>query len=252
MRILEVIAICNQKGGIAKTTSTVNVGSILVENGKRVLLIDLDPQGNLTQALGVREYENTMHDCLVRDLPLSESIVHTDFDIDVIPANINLANVEGQLVEAGGKEVILKNLIQDLQKEYDYVLIDCLPSLNILTVNALCAADSILIPMEASIFALQGLGQLIKIIQLIQKGFNSKLVVKGVFLTKVTRTSLTLEFENQLKGIFGDKLFKTYIHQNVDIVKAQIQGKPINHFSKKCRGYDDYYSLTMEVMNKNG
>ncbi len=183
-------------------------------------MIDLDPQGNLTQALGVKEYINTIHNCLVSELPLSNAVVNTDYGIDLIPADIKLANAEGELGSVDGRELILKNLIKDLQKEYDYVIIDCLPSLNLLTVNALCSANSVLIPMEASIFALHGLGQLIKIIKLVQKGLNKDLVVKGVFLTKVARTTLTSEFENQLKDIFGDKLFKTYVHQNVDIVKA--------------------------------
>jgi chromosome partitioning protein len=247
---MEVIAVCNQKGGVAKTTSVTNISSFMGEKKKKVLVIDLDPQGNLTQSLGVKEYESTIHDCLVKDLHLSDSIIHTDFNIDIIPANINLANAEGELEALGGKELILKSLLQDLQIKYDYILIDCLPSLNLLTVNALCAANSVLIPMEASIFALHGLAQLIKIIQLVQKGFNSKLEVKGVFLTKVSRTILTSEFENQLREIFGDKLFKTYIHQNVEIIKSQVQEKPINYFNKKCRGYEDYKKLSTEIMNR--
>lgn len=249
---MEVIAVCNQKGGIGKTTSTANIGSFMVQMNKKVLMIDLDPQGNLTQSLGVREYTSTIYECLINNLPFSDVIVHTEFGIDLIPANINLSNAEGELGSVRGKELILKSLIQDLQIEYDYILIDCLPSLNILTVNALSSSDSILIPMEASIFALYGIGQLIKIIQLVQKGLNPKLVVKGVFLTKVIRTSLTGEFESQLKDIFGNKLLKTYIHQNVDVVKAQISGKPINHFNKKCRAYDDYLNLTQEVLSVNG
>ncbi|WP_297430064.1 ParA family protein [Clostridium sp.] len=249
---MEIIAIVNSKGGIAKTTSAVNIASFMAEMSKRVLVIDFDSQGNLTQSLGVKEYNNTIHNCLVKNLPLSNAIVKTDFNIDLIPANINLSNTEGELTGIQGKELRLKNLISDLQIEYDYIIIDCLPSLNILTVNALVGANSILIPMEASIFALQGLGQLIKIIQLVQSGLNLNLKVKGVFLTKVTRTSLTVEFENQLREIFADKLFKTYIHQNIDIVKAQIAGRPINYFNKKCRGYEDYFNLTQEVLSKNG
>lgn len=249
---MDVIAIVNSKGGIGKSTSAVNISAFIAEMNKRVLLIDLDQQGNATQALGVKEYNNTIYNCIVKHLPLKDAVVKTNFNIDVIPSNINLANAEGKLVGVDGKEVILKNLIKDLQNYYDIVIIDCPPSLSILTVNALVGANSVLIPMEASIFALSGLGQLIKIIKLVQKGFNPDLKIKGVFLTKVTRTSLTNEFQNQLKGIFGDKLFKNYIHQNVDIVKAQIQGQPINFYNTKCRGYEDYKNLTMEVINKNG
>lgn len=248
---MEVIAVCNQKGGISKTTSVINIGSFMAEMNKKILLIDLDPQGNLTQALGVKEYNSTIYNCLITNLPLQDIIIHTEFNIDLIPADINLANAEDELSTLNRKELKLKNLINDLQLDYDYIIIDCLPSLNLLTVNALCSADSILIPMEASIFALHGLGQLIKIIKLIQNGLNSKLQVKGVFLTKVIRTNLTKDFLNQLKEIFGKKLFKTYIHQNIDIVKAQIQGKPINYFNKKCRGYEDYLNLTKEVLNIN-
>lgn len=249
---METIAVCNQKGGIAKTTSVVNIGSFMAEMNKRVLLIDLDSQGNLTQALGVKDYKSTMYDCLVTDLPLENAIIHTDFNIDLIPSDIKLANAEGELGALEGKELKLKNLINDLPIEYDYIIIDCLPSLNILTVNALVGANSVLIPMESSIFALYGIGQLIKIIKLLQKGLNPGLNVKGVFLTKVTRTSLTKEFEDQLKEIFGKKLFKSYIHQNIDIVKSQISGRPINHFNKKCRGYEDYFNLTQEVLSING
>jgi chromosome partitioning protein len=247
---MQTIALVNQKGGLAKTTSCVNIGAIVAELGKKVLLIDLDPQGNLTGSLGVKEYRNTIHDCLVKNVPLIDLIVHTDFGIDLIPANINLSNAEGQLTLIEGKEFKLKSLINDLGAKYDYIFVDCLPSLNLLTVNALVAADSVLIPMEASIFALQGLGQLIKIIKLLQKGLNSKLQVKGVFLTKVIRTNLTGEFMDQLQDIFGSKLFKTVIHQNIDIVKSQIAGRPINYFNKNCKGYKDYLELAMEVISR--
>ena len=249
---MEIISVCNQKGGISKTTSVVNIGSFMAEMNKRVLLIDFDPQGNLTQSLGVKEYSATIYDCLINNLPLSEAIIHTNFNINLIPSNIKLANAEGELGVHEDKELRIKNLIKDLNIEYDYVFIDCLPSLNLLTVNALVASNNILIPMEASMFALHGIGQLIKIVQLVQKGLNPGLKVKGVFLARVTRTSLTKDFEDQLRDIFGNKLFKTYIHQNVEIVKSQISGTPINHFNKKCRGYEDYHNLTQEVLGING
>lgn len=247
---MEIISFTNQKGGVSKTTSTVNIGAIMAEQGKKVLLIDFDAQGNLSQILGLNDYKHTIYDCLMNKVPLQDTIIHTDFNLDVVPSNISLSNADTELLQYSNKELRLKELIQGASLDYDYILIDCNPSLNLLTINALVASDSFIIPLEASILSIYGLNQLIKIVKLVQKKLNTGLKNKGVFLTKVIRTNLTGDFESQLKDIFGDKLFNTKIHQNIDIVKAQIQGKPINYFNKNCRGYKDYYNLAMEVMNK--
>lgn len=245
-----VIAFVNQKGGVSKTTSTANIGAIMAEQGKKVLLIDFDAQGNLSQILGLHEFNNTIYECLVDQVPLNVAILHTDFDLDIIPSNINLSNADNELLQYDDKELRLKELIKGIRNKYDYVLIDCNPSLNLLTINALTASDSFIIPLEASILSIYGLNQLIKIVRLVQKKLNPSLKNGGVFLTKVVRTNLTADFESQLNEIFGDSLYHSKIHQNIDVVRSQIEGKPLNFYNKNCRAYNDYYNLTMEVINK--
>lgn len=248
---MEILSIVSQKGGVSKTTSCENIGSILAELGKKVLLIDLDSQGNLTSILGISEFENTIYDCLVGNVPLENAIIHTEFNIDVVPADINLSNADVELLSKSDKESTLKKIIQKSNLEYDYVLIDCLPSLSLLTVNALVASDSFMIPLEASILSIYGLNQLIKIVKLVQKKLNPNLKNKGVFLAKVdSRSTLSKDFETQLKEIFNDKLFHTMIHQNTAIVRSQIARKPINHFDRSARGYKEYLELTKEVMER--
>lgn len=249
---MEIIAICNQKGGCAKTTTSVNLGSCLSELGKRILLIDNDAQGNLTSNLGVKEYKNTIYDCIINDLPLEHEIINTDFGIDIIPANINYANADLALANVEDKEYLLKNLFSKSNLNYDYILIDCSPSLSLTTVNALVAADKVLIPLEASIFNLEGLGQLVKILKLITSSYNKNLVVKGVLLTRVdVRSNLSKEFIVPLKEIFGTKLFETMIHQNTAVVRSQIQKKPINFYDKHSKGYNEYLSLAREVIDRD-
>lgn len=245
----QIISFVNQKGGVSKTTSTVNIGAIMAEHGRKVLLIDFDAQGNLSQILGLNNFKNTIYECLIGKASLDETILHTDFNVDVIPSNINLSNADTELLQYSNKESILKDLIQTLKTNYDYILIDCNPNLNLLTINALTASDSFIIPLEASILSVHGLNQLIRIVKLIQKKLNPQLKANGVFLTKVVRTKLNKDFESQLKDIFGNKLFNSKIHQNIDVVKSQIKGKPLNFFNRRCRAYKDYYNLTMEVMN---
>jgi chromosome partitioning protein len=223
----------------------------MAENQKKVLLIDLDPQGNLTSILGVKEFEHTIYDCLVKDIPLSDAIIHTDFNVDVVPSDINLSNADIELFNSSNKEKILKNLMQKSNLDYDYILIDCSPSLNLLTVNALVASNNFVIPLEASILSVYGLNQLIKIVKLVQRKLNPELNNMGVFLAKVdARSSLSKEFGSQLKDIFGDKLFNTMIHQNTAIIRGQINKKPINFYDKNSRGYKEYFELTLEVMER--
>jgi chromosome partitioning protein len=246
---MEILAVVNQKGGVGKTTSVINIGACLAELGKKVLLIDLDSQGNLTQGVGVTEYSVTMHDCLVRNIPLTEAIVKTEFNFDIIPANINLANAEGELSNIKGKETVLKQLFNNAKLNYDYVLIDAKPALDTLIVNALTASTHVLIPMETSAFAFQGLAQLIRIIKLVQKGLNPGLKVKGVFLVRAnTRTTLTADFITELKEIFGDKLFSTVLYQSIAVPKSQIAGQPVNFFDRTSRAYKEFKALSMEVI----
>lgn len=248
---MKTICFTNQKGGVSKTTSCANIGSIMAENQKKVLLIDLDPQGNLSSILGVNEFQHTIYDCLVKGISLSEAIIHTNFNVDVIPSDINLSNADVELLSSSNKENTLKNLIQKSNLDYDYILIDCLPSLNLLTVNALVASSDFVIPLEASILSIYGLNQLIKIVKLVQKKLNPELRNMGVFLAKVdARSNLSKEFGLQLKEIFGDKLFNTMIHQNTAIIRGQINKKPINFYDKNSRGYKEYLDLTMEVIER--
>jgi chromosome partitioning protein len=246
-----ITAIVNQKGGVAKTTTTINLGSCLAELGKKVLLIDIDPQGNLTQGLGIENIDKTIYECLTDELPLSEIVQHTSINnLDIIPASIKLANAELELSNTLGRESLLKDALEHTILNYDYVLIDCNPSLGVLTVNALTAAEDIIIPLEPGIFALEGIGQLVKVIQLIKKKLNPKLNIKGVLLTRVdSRTSLAKEFKEQLHSIFGDKVFNTVIHNNVKIAEAQTHKKPINIYDKNAKGSIEYMSLAKELLS---
>lgn len=247
-----IISIVNQKGGVGKTTTTCNLGSCLVELGKKVLLIDNDPQGNLTQSIGVKEYKNTVYDCLTNELPIHEAIHKTCVpNLDIVPSNIKLANAELELSNALGRETILKDCIESSSLDYDYILIDCNPSLSLLTINALTVCDTMIIPLEPSVFALEGIAQLIKVINLVKKKINPKLGIEGVLLTRVdSRTSLSKEFREQLHEIFGPKVFDTVIHQNIAIGKAQIESVPINLFDKNSKGYKEYLALAQEVMDR--
>lgn len=249
---MEIIAICNQKGGCAKTTTAVNLAACLSDIGKKVLLIDNDPQGNLTGSLGVNEYDNTIYDCIIKNLSLEDVAVHTDFEnIYVVPADVSYANAELSLANVKGKEFLLKQAFQRSNLDYDYVLIDCSPSLSLITINALVASNSVLIPLEPSIFNLQGLSQLIKILKLVINSFNKELSVRGVLLTRVDiRSSLSKEFQEQLKEIFGDKLFQTVIHQSISVPKSQIAKKPLIYYKRWSKSSREYVSLAKEVINR--
>lgn len=251
---MEIIAICNQKGGVAKTTTTLNLGSCLVELGCKVLLIDLDSQANLTKSIKVKEdISISVHDCLIGHNSLNEAINSTEIDgLDIVISNISLANIEGELAPVDNNELIMKNVfLKSKLNKYDYVLIDCSPALNVLTVNALVAANSVIIPLEPSIFGIEGLAQLVSVLKLIIKNYNMGLYVKGVLLTRVdSRSNIPSQFRSQLKGIFGEKLFDTMIHQNVSIVRSQIAKKPVNDYDKLSKSYREYLDLAKEVISR--
>lgn len=250
---LEIIALTNQKGGCAKTTTTVNLAASLTDLGKKVLIIDNDPQGNLTGSIGVNEYKNTIYDCMINDLSIEEAIIQSEFEnIDIVTADINYANAELALANVKNKESLLKQAFDKSTLDYDYILIDCSPSLSLLTINALVAANSIIIPLEPSIFNLQGLAQLIKVLKLVMNNLNKKLSVKGVLLTRVdTRSNLSSQFEAQLKEIFGDKLFNTMIHQSISVVKSQIEKKPLLYFEKWGKSSREYIALAKEMIERD-
>lgn len=248
---MQIIAVANQKGGCAKTTTTANLGVCLAELGKKVLLIDNDPQGNLSSNLGVKEYENTLYNCILNKLPIQDAIIKTQFDVDVVPSDINYSNAEGALYNVKRKEFLIKDLFDRSGLNYDYVLIDCSPSLSLTTVNALVCASSVLIPLEASIFNFQGLGQLVNVLKAVISNYNSDLKVEGILLTRVdTRSNLGKNFGEQLKEIFGDKLFETAIHQSTSLVRSQMRQQPISYYDRNSKGYKEYMRLAQEVIKR--
>lgn len=248
---MKILALVNQKGGVAKTTTAINLGSCLCALGKKVLIMDIDPQSNATKGLGITGFQKTTYDCLINDVNVKEAIYPTTIKgLDIVPSNIKLANAELELNSVMGRETILKDQFHS-GFDYDFMLIDCNPALGLLTVNALCIAEGIIIPMEANIFSFEGIEQLVKVIHLIKKKLNNKLDIFGVLLTRVdARTNISKEFESQLHAIFKDKAFKTLIHQNVKINEAQTARIPVNHYDTKCTGSVEYMQLAKEVLKR--
>ena len=255
----KVIALANQKGGTAKTTSTVNLGIGLANQGKRVLLVDADPQGDLTTALGWTEADNldvtltTQMERVIRDEPFDchEGILHHDEGVDLVPTNIELSGMEMTLVNAMSREFTLKNYLSSLKKEYDYILIDCMPSLGMLTINALAAADSVIIPVQAHYLPLKGMTQLVKTIGRVQRKINPSLKVDGVLLTLADmRTNLARATAESLKQNYGRvvKVYKTVIPVSVKAAETSAAGKSIYRYDKNGAAAKAYADFTGEVM----
>lgn len=248
---MKVISIINNKGGVSKSTSTCNIVSCMAELGKKVLCIDLDAQRNLTLMLNINKYSNTIYDCLCGRIVLDKAIIHTDFGFDLIPSNRELSDTDVTLLRKRDKEFILKNIIESANLHYDFIFIDCPPNLNLITTLALTCSSDFIIPLEASILSIFGLNELIKEIKLIQNEYNQSLKNMGVFLAKVdARSSLSKEFNEQLKDIFGQKLFNTMINSNTAIVRSQIAKMPINFYNKSSKPYNQYMNLTKEVLSR--
>lgn len=259
LREAKVIALANQKGGTAKTTSTVNLGIGLANQGKRVLLVDADPQGDLTTALGWTEADNlavtltTQMERVIRDEPFDchEGILHHDEGVDLVPTNIELSGMEMTLVNAMSREFTLKNYLSGLKKEYDYILIDCMPSLGMLTINALAAADSVIIPVQAHYLPLKGMTQLVKTIGRVQRQINPSLKVDGVLLTLADmRTNLARATAESLKQNYGRvvKVYKTVIPVSVKAAETSAAGKSIYRYDKNGAAAKAYADFTGEVM----
>lgn len=258
----KVIALANQKGGVGKTTTTVNLGIGLVRHGKKVLLVDADAQGNLTDSLGWHEPDNlhktltTVMGKIITDEPLQkrEGILHHAEGIDLLPANIELSAMEVSLVNTMSRETIMRNYLEEVKKDYDYVLIDCMPSLGMVTVNALTAADSVLIPVQAHYLPAKGMSQLLQTISRVKRNTNPDLRIEGVLLTMVDgRTNLSKDISFILRRDFGDKLkvFKTEIPMAVKVAETSAEGKSIYEYDKSGRAAAAYEALTKEVM-RNG
>jgi chromosome partitioning protein len=248
----KVIAVTNQKGGVGKTTSTVNLGASLATLGNKILLIDIDPQGNATSGVGVNkgDMDECVYNVLVEDLDPQKVCIPTAVEnLSIIPATIQLAGAEIELVSTISREVQLQKAIEQLRDYYDYILIDCPPSLGLLTINALTASDTVLIPVQCEYYALEGLSQLLNTIRLVQKHLNKKLMIEGVLLTMLdARTNLGLQVIEEVKMYFQDKVYKSIIPRNVRLGEAPSHGKPITVYDPKSKGAEVYLELAKEVM----
>ena len=247
----KVIAVANQKGGVGKTTTSVNLSASLAKLGKRVLLIDIDPQGNATSGIGINkaDVENCIYDVLINDISLKDAIHNTSEEsLDVIPATIQLAGAEIELVPTISREVRLKRAIHQVRDNYDYILIDCPPSLGILTINSLTAADSVLIPIQCEYYALEGLSQLLNTIRLVQKHLNTELKIEGVLLTMFdARTNLGIQVVEEVKKYFREKVYSTIIPRNVRLSEAPSHGQSIVNYDSRSKGAEVYLDLAKEV-----
>ncbi|MBO0601793.1 ParA family protein [Sporosarcina sp. E16_3] len=248
-----IIAIANQKGGVGKTTTSVNLSACLAHIGKKVLLIDTDPQGNATSGLGVNkgEVQQCIYDILIDDVNIKDVIRSTKVEnLDIVPATISLAGAEIELVSTISREVRMKHAIQEAKELYDYIIIDCPPSLGLLTINALTAADSIIIPVQCEYYALEGLSQLLSTIRLVQKHLNEDLMIDGVLLTMFdARTNLGIQVIDEVKKYFQDKVYKTIIPRNVRLSEAPSHGEPIIIYDSRSRGAEVYLDLAKEVVH---
>lgn len=252
----KIISIANQKGGVGKTTTSVNLGACLAYLGKRVLLIDIDPQGNATSGVGIEkaDVDNCIYDLIVEDVDAKNVIKSTTMEnLDVIPATIQLAGAEIELVPTISREVRLKRAIESIKPNYDYILIDCPPSLGLLTINALTASDSVIIPVQCEYYALEGLSQLLNTIRLVQKHLNADLMIEGVLLTMLdARTNLGIQVIDEVKKYFQDKVYQTIIPRNIRLSEAPSHGQPIILYDVKSRGAEVYLELAKEVVKING
>ena len=249
-----IIAIANQKGGVGKTTTAINLSACLSEMGQRVLTIDIDPQGNTTSGLGVdkNEAENSVYDLLLEECSIEECIIETEIENQsLIPSNVNLAGAEIELIGVEEKEYILRRETKKVRDQYDFIIIDCPPSLNMLTVNALTAADTVLVPIQCEYYALEGLSQLIRTIELVQERLNPDLEIEGVVFTMYdARTNLSLQIVENVKGYLHQNIYKTIIPRNVRLAEAPSHGLPINLYDTKSAGAESYRLLAEEVLHK--
>ncbi|MBA1434123.1 ParA family protein [Bombilactobacillus bombi] len=253
--MVKIISLANQKGGVGKTTTTINLGACLSELGKQVLVIDIDPQGNATSGLGIKKVDVTqdIYDVIINELPLKQTIRKTKRPgLDIVPATIQLAGAEMELTSMMARETRLKEAILTVKDNYDYILIDCPPSLGQLSINAFTASNSIIIPVQSEYYALEGLSQLLNTIRLVQKHFNPHLAIEGVLLTMYdARTNLGSQVVNEVQSYFGDRVYKTIIPRNTRLAEAPSYGLPIIDFDRKSRGAETYLQLAEEVVKND-
>ena len=249
-----IIAVANQKGGVGKTTTAINLSACLAEKNKKVLTLDMDPQGNTTSGLGVdkNQAENTVYELILDESELSECIYPSVMEnLSVIPSNINLSGAEIELIGFENKEYLLKSKLDMIRSDYDYIIIDCPPSLNLLTINAMAAADSVIVPIQCEYYALEGLSQLIHTIDLIKERLNPKLEIEGVVFTMYdARTNLSLQVVESVKNNLNQKVYKSIIPRNVRLAEAPSHGLPINLYDTRSAGAESYRLLAQEVLHK--
>ncbi|MCR4670717.1 MAG: AAA family ATPase [Saccharofermentans sp.] len=252
--MMKVISLVNQKGGVGKTTTAVSLASYIGKKKKKVLLIDLDPQANATSGLGIEknELENTTYDLLINETPVTEVILETSAqNVDIIASNINLAGAEVELVNAISRENILRTAVEEIRDDYDYIIIDCPPSLGLLTINALTASDGIIIPIQGEYYALEGLSQLVETINIVKKKLNPDIEILGVVLTMFDmRTQLSKQVKEEVEDYFKKKVFKTIIPRNVRLAEAPSHGLAISDYDKSSKGAKAYEALAAEVIKR--
>ena len=249
-----IIAVANQKGGVGKTTTSINLAACLAEKGKKVLSVDMDPQGNLTSGLGVDKdsVEKSIYELIIGEVDIKEVINKEVLEnLDIIPTSIDLSAAEIELIGVDDKEYILRNAIDQVKDQYDFVIIDCPPSLSMLTINAMTTADSVIVPIQCEYYALEGLSQLIHTVELVKDRLNSKLEIEGVVFTMYdARTNLSLQVVENVKDNLQQNIYKTIIPRNIRLAEAPSYGLPINKYDPKSTGAESYMRLADEVIER--